>query len=250
MLNIKVSKVKIMADPKRLAKLVRYILAHRPDEFGLMPDEEGFVKLKDLHVALTETEGFRGVRRKELESLFEVFAREEFDYRREEGRVRLRGTPSWGPPEYTEELPPFLFLPVKPRAWIHVSEKGWQRPEQALLTDDPELAQRLARRRGALLIEVDTTLARRQGAIFLRFLEKLYLSPWLPPEALRGPKVDEKFRARYAPRPKPEEPPPEPIIPFRPDTQLPELPYRKITHGKKKKIPWKIGRKEKKKREW
>ncbi|HIE33240.1 MAG TPA: hypothetical protein EYP81_04245 [Thermodesulfobacteriaceae bacterium] len=238
-----------MADTKRLIKLVRYMLVYRPDEFGLIPDNEGFVKIKDLHLAITETDGFRGVRRKELESLFEVFAREQFEYRRDLGLVRTKDQVQFTGVEYTENPPARLYLPVKPRAWLHISEKGWQRPDQAIMTPDKDLAEKLARRKGGLLIEVDTVIAREEGGIFFRFIEKLYLSPWLPAKALRGPKVDEKFRARYAPKPK-AEPEPEPIIPFRPDTQPPELPYRKITRGKKKKIPWKTGRKEKKKGDW
>jgi len=240
-----------MTDLKRLIKLVRYILVYRPDEFGLIPDEEGFVKIKDLHGALVEIEGFRGLRRKELENLFEVFAPETFEYRRDPGLVKPKEPVRFKGLEYTEELPAQLFLPVKPRAWLHISEKGWQRPDQALMTPDRDLAQKLARRKGGLLIEVDTALAREEGSSFFRFIEKLYLCPWLPAKALRGPKVDEKFRARYAPKPKTEpEPEPVPIIPFRPTTEIPELPYRKITRGKKKKRPWKIGRKAKKKQDW
>ncbi len=234
--------------PERLAKLLRYILAYRPDEFGLIPDEEGFVKIKDLHLAVTETDGFRGVRRREIETLLEVFAREDFEYRRDQGLVRAREF-FYASPIYTEDPPRLLYLPVRPRAWIHVSEKGWGQPQPALMSPEVELAERLARRKGALLVEVDTVKAQASGAVFLRFIEKLYLASWLPAEALRGPRVDEKFRARYVPKPK-EPPEPEPIIPFRPDTDLAELPYRKITHGKKKKIPWKEGRKEKKKRGW
>ncbi|MBX6422374.1 hypothetical protein [Thermosulfurimonas sp. F29] len=236
--------------PERLTKLLRYILAYRPDEFGLIPDEEGFVKIKELHLAVSETEGFRGVRRRELETVLEVFARDLFEFRREKGRVRAREV-FYGPPEYAEDPPSLLFLPVKPRAWIHVSWRGWTQPRPALLSPDRDLAERLARRRGALLVEVDAARARSEGAVFLRFLEKLYLSSWLPAGSLRGPRVDERFRARYAPKPKEETTPePEPVIPFHPETELPEVPYRKITRGKKKRIPWKEGRKKEKKRGW
>lgn len=238
-----------MGNAERLLKLIRYVLVYRPDEFGLLPDGEGFVRLKDLHAAIRETEGFRGVRRGELENLLEVWARDRFEYRRELGLVRPKEKPRFNGPEYTEDPPLRLYLPVKPRAWIHLCEKGWNRSEQALMTPDKDLGERLARRKGALLIEVDTVAARKHGSVFFRFLEKLYLSPWLPAEALRGPKIDEKFLARYSPKPKPE-PKPEPIVPFRPETPPPELPYRKITRGKKKKVSWKIDRKKKKKGDW
>ncbi|RUM87557.1 MAG: hypothetical protein DSZ24_05920 [Thermodesulfatator sp.] len=226
-----------------LLKVISYVLGWRPDEFGLLPDQEGFVKLKDLHQALAETEGFRGLRRKELENIL-FLGQERLEYLPEAGRVRARER-HYPPPTYVEDPPSKLWLPVKPRAWIRVTEEGWRSPQPALLSPERDLAQRLARRRGALLIEVDTSLAQREGAVFLRFVEKLYLSPWLPPSALRGPRVDEKFRARYGPKPKVEE-----VEPLRPLSPESELPWRKITHGKKKRLSWKEGRKKKKVKDW
>ncbi len=38
--------------PQQLAKFISYILARRPDEFGLVPDPNGFVKIKDLLKAI------------------------------------------------------------------------------------------------------------------------------------------------------------------------------------------------------
>ena len=37
-----------------LAKFIAYILERRPDEFGLVTDKEGFVKIKELLKAITE----------------------------------------------------------------------------------------------------------------------------------------------------------------------------------------------------
>ena len=34
--------------PKQLAKFLNYVLGRRPDEFGLVMDKDGFVKIKDL----------------------------------------------------------------------------------------------------------------------------------------------------------------------------------------------------------
>jgi len=41
--------------------MLTYILAYRPDEFGLVPSEEGFVRYKDLLKALHEEDGWRTV---------------------------------------------------------------------------------------------------------------------------------------------------------------------------------------------
>ena len=39
-----------------LSRMLAYVLGHRPDEFGLLPDESGYVRLKDLLTALKEEE--------------------------------------------------------------------------------------------------------------------------------------------------------------------------------------------------
>ncbi|MCK7503966.1 MAG: RNA 2'-phosphotransferase [Desulfobacterales bacterium] len=49
-----------------LAKMLTYVLARRPDEFGLVPDADGYVKIKDLLKALHEDEGLRYVNRSHL----------------------------------------------------------------------------------------------------------------------------------------------------------------------------------------
>jgi hypothetical protein len=52
--------------PQSLAKLITYILGRRPDEFGLVTDTEGFVKIKELLKAITEEAGWKYVRRSDL----------------------------------------------------------------------------------------------------------------------------------------------------------------------------------------
>ena len=54
---------------KQLAKLIDYVLSRRPDEFGLVTDEHGFVKTKELLKAVNEEEGFRYVRRSHLDEI-------------------------------------------------------------------------------------------------------------------------------------------------------------------------------------
>ena len=41
---------------KQLAKLIDYILSRRPDEFGLVTDAHGFIKIKELLKAINEEE--------------------------------------------------------------------------------------------------------------------------------------------------------------------------------------------------
>jgi putative RNA 2'-phosphotransferase len=235
---------------KRLEKLLFYVLARRPDEFGLLPDKEGFVRLKDLHRVLTEEEGTKGLRLKKLKDFFLIFKPEAFEFREEEERVRA--CPDLVDPavlsrEPAEEVPAELYIPVRPRAWIKASEEGLV-AETLILTPDRELAERMARRRGALVITVRAKEALFQGTIFERYLEKLYLSTWIPAEALVGPRVDEEFKKRYE-RPKKEkkeEPLLEETKVVLPPQEVPA--FRKITKGRKKDPAWKKVRRERRRR--
>ena len=47
---------------EQLAKIISYILGRNPAEFGLVPDSDGFVKIKEFLKALSEEEGLKYVR--------------------------------------------------------------------------------------------------------------------------------------------------------------------------------------------
>lgn len=47
---------------KQLSKFLGYILGYSPCEFGLIPDSDGFVKIKELLKAVCEEDGWRHVR--------------------------------------------------------------------------------------------------------------------------------------------------------------------------------------------
>ncbi len=235
---------------KRLEKLLFYVLARRPDEFGLILAPDGYVRLKDLHRALVEEEGTKGLRIKRLRDLFLVFKPQEFEYVEEGDQVRVRpelADPAIYRQEFVDVVPERLFIPVRPRAWIRAHEEGLV-AERLVLTPDEDLAQRMARRRGALVITVWARRAQEQGALFEAYLEKLYLSSWIPAAALQGPKVDEEFKKRYE-KPKKEKKKEEEELEKTPIV-IPqsEIPYRKLTRGRKKDPAWKKARREKRRR--
>ena len=41
-----------LRSPQKLAKFIAYILGHKPDEFGLVLEKDGFVKIKEFLKAL------------------------------------------------------------------------------------------------------------------------------------------------------------------------------------------------------
>ena len=46
----------------KFSKFLVYILGRKPDEFGLVPDKDGFVKIKELLKAINEEDGWRHIR--------------------------------------------------------------------------------------------------------------------------------------------------------------------------------------------
>jgi putative RNA 2'-phosphotransferase len=71
-----------------LSKLMAYILRHRPDEFGLVLDENGFISLKELLQAIGEEEGWSYVRRSHIAEVAYTSERERFEIQDE----RIRAT--------------------------------------------------------------------------------------------------------------------------------------------------------------
>ena len=69
----------LQRSPKQLAKLIDYVLSRRPDEFGLVIDSEGYIKIKELLKALNEEKGFRHVRRSHLNEILYSIANPPFE---------------------------------------------------------------------------------------------------------------------------------------------------------------------------
>jgi putative RNA 2'-phosphotransferase len=86
-----------------------------------------------------------------------------------------------------------------------------------------------------------------------KFGEEIFLVETLPYQALKGPPIDNKFLKKHGPKEKiPEREPP--IVPFVPPEveKISEegIPFRKITHGKKKEKPWKKYQKKREKEKY
>ncbi len=232
-----------------LVKLLRYMLGVAPAEFALVPDDEGWVKIKELMWALHEQEGWRGVREGMVRDAASRLAPELLEI--QANLIRCR-EPLYPPPDYSAPVPAHLYVGLRPRAYPVVRERGLEADEMGrarLLAADPERALAIARRRDPkpVLATIQTHKAQARGAVFAAWGEQgLFLADWLPPEAIMGPEPE-----KVAPAPKPRKPAPTPevLVPSMPEnlpgsfTLEPEhvdKPYR--LKGLKKDIPWKRAR--------
>jgi len=196
---------------KSLSKLMSYILRHRPDEFGLYLDEEGFVSLKELHQAIIEEKKWSFVRKSHLMDVINFAERERFELK--DGKIRAT---------YGHSLPVKLnYEPVTPpkllyhattrKSYPHILEKGLlpMGRQYVHLAVNKDLALRIGKRRDnkPVLLEIQAQKAAQEGIEFFCPNELIYLVKTLPPQYLSGPPLH-KVQKQPGQK-KPSSPPPQ-----------------------------------------
>lgn len=190
--------------PRQLADLARtltYILGRRPDEFGLVLDEAGFIPVKRLLAALAGEPGLAWVRRRHLEELSALLSPPRFEL---VGDL-IRALDSQAPALRHPGMPPpvFLYIAIAPQAHALVWEEGLKASGGAelALARQPELALKMGRRRcpRPVLVKIQAQAAGRHGVVFTEYGGELFLAPAVP----------RAFLELCAPAPAKEKPKPE-----------------------------------------
>ncbi len=180
-------------DPKQLAKFLAYLLGRRPDEFGLVPDRDGYVKIKDLLKSLSEEDGWKYVRRSNLDEILLTLDDRPFEI--DDNRIRAadRSALPQSAPADVENMPPLLYTCIRKKAYPAVAGKP-VRPSNVhgvLLTPDQDMALRIGRRIDSnpvmLTIHVQTCID--SGTLFMQSGEQLYTAPEIPAEGYTGPSL-------------------------------------------------------------
>jgi putative RNA 2'-phosphotransferase len=169
-----------------LSRFLIYILAHRPDEFGLVP--EGHIREvligKDRPLFVWEEDRIRAVEKR------------------------------WHPDLQTpsENTPKILFVAIRRKVHVHVMDKGLFSDRPLVLSPDRDMALRIGRRRDQkpILLEVMTGPAQEEGVSFHAFGD-LFLATEIPAKFISGPPVPEEIQE--LPPPKKEKAAPQPSIP-------------------------------------
>ena len=245
---------------KKLFKFLKYLLAYHPEEFGLIPDYNGFFKIKEIFQVLIFTKKLKKVKINTLIQIFSYYYKDFFEFLEDSKLVKAKN-PMHSPLTQAnlDTLLKFntLWTFVKPKIWWKISLEGWWRPvnKKIVLFADKELAENWAKVKGGILIQAFPHKF-PEWINFFKFGDEIFLAEELPFEALKGPAIDQKFLRKYGPKealPKREEP----IIPFMEsfaehseEFEEEEVAYRKLTKGKKKKKPWKEFQKRKEKEKW
>ena len=226
---------------ENLSRFLVYILGHRPDEFGLVPDDDGFVTYKALLQAIHEESEWHYVRRSHINEMLLGKDRHVF----QSGDKGIRTTErrwQFDLENPSQPLPKLLFTPVRRKAHPVVMEKGIRSGEgrYLILSPDPEMAGRIGRRRDQkpVLLEVMADAAQNEGGTFYPF-GNLYLSSEIPARFIAGPPVPKEILdGRRDTEPKKEKIMPRPAVltpgtfPLKP--AMDPDPYRRAK-GKKRK---------------
>jgi putative RNA 2'-phosphotransferase len=174
-----------------LAKMLAYVLGRRPDEFGLIPDADGFVRVKELLKALHEEEGWGYVNLSHLNEVLLSVPGAPIEIRENDIRAVDRSTPDLG--GSARELPKLLYACIRRRAYPHVHAEGIHPSShpRVVLTVDRMLAERLGRRidPDPVILTVNVRCACEAGVGFDPAGEGLFLADRVPPDCFSGPPV-------------------------------------------------------------
>jgi putative RNA 2'-phosphotransferase len=192
--------------PKQLAKFIDYILRRRPDEFGLVADEQGFIRMKELLKAVNEEEGFRYVRQSHLDEIMLCVPDHSFEV--VDNTIRSEFRNQLPKRTHVQHPPKLLYTCVRRKAYPHVAEKGIQPAgfSKVVLCSGVEMAERLGRRsdRSAVLLTVQVQPCIDRGVDFFQAGETLFLADFIPAGCFTGPPLPKEKPA--APKPAESEP--------------------------------------------
>lgn len=190
--------------------MLAYVLGRRPDEFGLVPDPEGFVPIKEVLQALHEEPDWTYVREGHIREVLVGKDRHAFESIDDRFRAadRLWSWPAV--PLTPAELPSLLLVPIRRRAHPVVMDRGLSPTNEnpLVLSKERDMALRIGRRRDPepVLIEVLAVRAAEEGIAFLPFGD-LFLARGIPVRHIAGPPVSkEVMEALLARKAAPHEP--------------------------------------------
>ena len=184
-----------------VSRLLTYMLGHKPYEFGLVPDLEGFIAIKELLKAIHEEPGFRYVSQGNINEVLMSENRSLFEVREKQIRALDR---QWNIDltDPIQSLPKLLFLGIRRKAHPVVIEKGLRAIEGTCypLSSDRDMAHRIGKRRDQqpVILEIMADRAQTEGTLFYAF-GSLFLTSEVQPRHIAGPPVPkDMIQAREA----------------------------------------------------
>lgn len=178
-------------DAKQLLKLLNYILGRQPDEFGLVPDQDGFVKIKELLQAINEESGWKYVRRHHLDEILLSIPAPTIEIKSDS--IRATNRERLVRLELVQSPPQFLYVCIRRKAHLVVLEKGVfpMGSAQVILSSNIEMALRMGKRKDShpVLLTVHGQKMIIQGSTLRQLGEILYLVEKIPVGCFNSPSL-------------------------------------------------------------
>ncbi len=181
---------------KKQAKFLTYILGVQPDEFGLVPDKEGFVKIKDLLKAIHEEDGWRAFRQSHINEILISLPKTPLEI--SENSIRAKNQenlPLRLPPDNPPKL---LYTCIRQKALFAVVEKGIfpMGRGHVILSLDKNMALRIGRRYDAspALLTVNVDNAIQANVLFLQAGKLLFLARNIPVGCFTSPPLPKESK--------------------------------------------------------
>ncbi|MDI6797543.1 MAG: hypothetical protein QMD09_11380 [Desulfatibacillaceae bacterium] len=173
-------------------KLLAYALGIRPDEFGLICDEQGWFDIKEVERAINEQEDAPRIRRGAIPEAVSILGQEkaEIVIDGEQKRVRAKAPEFSHPASPATDLPVLLYTATREKTWPVIVEKGIFPAgfPLVILSPEKEMAIRLGRRIAPFVIlTVNTSQALEQGASFYSRGPLLFVTDFVPSSCVFGP---------------------------------------------------------------
>lgn len=173
-----------------LSKEISYALRHRPDEYGLTLDEDGYVFIDDLLRGLN-ARGHHGrnITKEDLGKALAVSDKQRHEINGDMIRA-LYGHTVEGKIAKEECIPPdILYHGTTPKAYPRIQEEGLKRMKRQYvhLSPDLETATKVAKRRTdtPVILVVEAKKAYEEGVKFYLGIDCIYLSDDIPSKYLK-----------------------------------------------------------------
>src|SRR5579859_355155 len=170
----------------QLSRTMSYALRHDPQNFGLTLDEEGWVPVQDLLLALRRRSAWRALREEDFAAVIAQSEKRRFEML--DGKIRAYyGHSVPQKIERTAALPPVtLFHGTTPQAAQAIRVEGL-RPmnrQYVHLSADTATARQVALRRTAqpVILHIAAQQAHQQGITFYLGNDNVWLADHIPPE--------------------------------------------------------------------
>ena len=182
---------KLIKQLSGLSKFISYVLGKRPDEFGLIPDRDGFVKVKEFLKAVGEEEGWGYVRRSNIDEI--IFTMPDPPVEIKGNLIRAKTRENLPKHRVPKNLPKLLYTCVRKKAYPFVKEKGIFSKDfpQVVLSSCRELAEKIGRRtdQSPVLLTVIVEKSLDKGVVFYQAGDSIYFAESIPEDCFTGPRL-------------------------------------------------------------